>query len=298
MKKLFLLLTISLSGVVFINAQAAPQTDKEKEERRRQEEEFNRSVDNLRNVGKTSTPQDPNENFTILQSKIKPLYRKPTPEEQKMLAPAQEDLQKYAKFLSKKNTGLIKLIADEDCNKDFNVTVSTPHCLKYTMPGAGSSFSFRQEIHWLRHLGDLNFSGKSFQSSHGVLIHGIMVNIGDVALDEIGSQNKALQTLNGFQPVSDFKKAAGFASLLEKGIEGDGFTYGSNLPVKENSTYLLRSIAYRSEFFRTIDNVVYDELEFDQRKDVTIAFRVVRLNPSERVTLLWKELDKKDAHKF
>jgi hypothetical protein len=165
------------------------------------------------------------------------------------------------------------------------------------MPGAGSSYSFRMGNHWLKHLGDLNFGGENFQSSEGILTNGIMVNIGDIPLEKV-SQHKALKTLIEFQPVNDFEKAASFASLLEKGIRDKDFFYRSNLPVQENSTYFLRSIAYKGESFRAIDEVVYDEFDFDKRKDVIIAFRVVRFIPNESVTILWKEFDRKDSPKI
>ncbi|CAN5322880.1 hypothetical protein BH20ACI1_BH20ACI1_24300 [soil metagenome] len=295
MKRLLLLFGLILASFVFVNAQAASQTDKERAERERKEAEFNRRIDSLRNVDKVRIRQDPNENSQIFQSKIKPLYRKPNADEQKLLAPNQEDLQTFAEFLRKKNIGLIKLIADKGCSKDLNIIVSTPHCLKYTMPGGGSSYSFRVESHWLPHLGDLNFGGENFQSSLGLLTNGIMVNIGDVSLEQIDPQNKALKTLVEFQPAKEIEKVGGFASLLEKGIGGDGFMYGSVLPVKENSTYLLRSIAYKSEFFRTIDKIEYDEFRFDKRKDIIVAFRVIRLVPNENVTIIWKELDEKNS---
>lgn len=295
MKKLLLFFSIVLGSFVLINAQTAQQTDKEKEERMRREADFNQRVDNLRNVDKARIRQDPNENFKIFQSKIKPLYRKPNETELNLIAPNREDLQTFAGFLREKNAGLVKLIADKDCSKEFTIIVSTPHCLKYKMPGAGSSYSFRIKSPWLRHLGDLNFDGEKFQSSLGALTHGIMINIGDVPLDRLDSQNKLLQTLKDFQPVNDFEKATRFASLLERGIKSDEFMYGSVLSVKENSTYLLRSIAYRGNFFRTVDKIEYDEFEFDKRIDILVAFRVIRLNLNESVTIIWKELDKKDS---
>lgn len=298
MKKLFLLFSFVLAGFVVTDAQATQQTDRERLEREKREAAYNQRVDNLRNVDKNRVIQDPNENFQIFTSKIKPLYRKPNQEELNLLAPNQDDLQAHSEFLREKTSGLVKLIADKDCAKEFNVAVSTPHCLKYKMPGAGSSYSFRIESHWLRHLGDLNFSGEYFQSSLGALTHGIMVNIGNVPINQIDSQNKALQTLRGFQPVNDLEKASGFAALLERGIQSEEFTYGSVLSVKENSTYLLRSIAYKGGNLRTVEKVQYDEFEFDKRRDVIVAFRVIRLNPNESVTILWRELDKRESPKI
>lgn len=298
MKKLLLLFSLILANFVPVNAQAASQTDRERAEKLRQEAEFNRRIDNLRNVDKARIRQDPNENSVIFQSKIKPLYRRPSAEEQKLLEAEPEVSQNFAEFLRQRSTGILKLIADKGCSKDLNVIVSTAHCLKYKMPGAGSSYSFRVENHWLKHLGDLNFDGINLQSSFGILTNGIMVNIGDVSLEKTDLQNEALKTLTEFQPAQEIDKAAGFSTLLEKGIKGGDFIYGSILPVKENSTYLLRSIAYKTEFFRTIDKIEYDEFAFDKRKDILVAFRIVRFIPDESITIVWKVLDRKESPKI
>ena len=74
------------------------------------------------------------------------------------------------------------------------------------------------------------------------------------------------------------------------GIENDGFFYCRNLEASENTTYVLRSIAYRGSYYRAIEGFVYDELDFDERRDVTVAFRIVRRD-SESVTILWKILE-------
>ena len=36
-----------------------------------------------------------------------------------------------------------------------------------------------------------------------------------------------------------------------------------------------------------MDGFVYDELDFDERRDLTVAFRIVRRD-AESVTILWK----------
>ena len=301
MKKLFLLFSLVLSSFVVNNAQQSPPPPRTEEDYNRnlkRMDDYSKSVDALRNVDKPRNRKDPNEEFRIMQSKIKPLYRNPTDEELKLLAPAPGDLDNFADFLREKNTGLIKLIADQGCNKGIDVLVSTPHCAKYSMPGAGSSYSFRHENYRLKHLGDLNFAGKSFKSSEAILNHGIMVNIGNIPIEEIDMQNKVVRILAGFEPVKDFEKAAAFAAMLEKGVEDNGFVYGSNLRVKENSTYLMRSIAYNGESYRVVDEVEYNEFDFDKRKDIIVAFRVVRFNPDESVTIVWKELQRKDSPKI
>ena len=231
-----------------------------------------------------------------MQQYVKPLYREPSKEEMSLLAPSSEDTENFADFLRQKNTGLIKLIADKGCDKN-TVVAASAHCSTYTMPGAGSAFSFRTNNYRMEHLADLNFTGKSFQAL-GSLIHGIMVNLGDVPLEKVDLQTEGISYLTNIRPASDIGKAQELADQLTKGIDNNGFVYRSILPVKENATYVLRSVAYDGVLPRTIRDISYNEFEFDKRRDVIIAFRVVRLDANESVTILWKELANKKASKL
>lgn len=301
MKNLILLLGLFFGSFVLINAQQTgrnPSTplsreEEEREAKRKNQDDINRRSNDLR-----MTEEFPvkSEKSRAIQQYIRPLYREPNEEELKLLAPTSEDKEKFAEFLRQKNTGLIKLIADKNCDKN-NVVASSAHCSTYTMPGAGSAFSFRTNNYRMEHLADLNFTGKSFQAL-GSLIHGIMVNIGDVPLEKVDLQMEGVNYLTNLRPTSDIGKAQEFADQLTKGIENNGLVYRSILPVKENTTYLLRSIAYDGVLPRTVRDVSYNEFDFDKRKDVIIAFRVIRFDLNESVTILWKELANKKAPKL
>ena len=101
-------------------------------------------------------------------------------------------------------------------------------------------------------------------------------------------------------PSEDMEKANELTEKLlsEEGIKNGGFTYRSVVPVAENITYVLRSIAYRGNIYRTIQGMTYDELEFDKRREITVAFRVVRLEGEDNVTILWKELGNQKVPKL
>ena len=299
MKNLSLVL-ILIFGVVAINAQTrgnpTPTPDAESPIDSGRQDDINRRSDNLRLTEKF--PVEPvNKDNKTFREKIRPIYRKPEKEERAILAPNSEDETKFAQFLKAKGTGLTKLIIDQGCDKDVGVVVSTPHCLKYSMPGAGASYSFRYDNYRIRYLGDINFTGKVFQSV-GVLTHGIFADIGDVPLEDLNLNTKGIDFLGKIEPAENFAEAKALIDKLEKGIENGGFIYKNNLPVKENTTYLLRSIAYRGNSYRTVAGIMYDELEFDKREDITIAFRIVRLEPDGSVTILWKELESKKAPKI
>ena len=162
----------------------------------RQQEETNRRFDALRNGGNRANN---NLSRTLAIQNINNIYRKPTKNEFELLAPNKEDLKKYAQFLRQSNTGLLKLIADQGCAENTNVLDVSEVCLKYSMPGAGSSYSFRTENYRIRRLSDLTYADDSFQSL-GILAHAILVNVGDIPLEQISLQTKGLKFLTEFKP--------------------------------------------------------------------------------------------------
>lgn len=225
---------------------------------------------------------------------INSLYRKATKDELKKIAPSPELFEKYAGFLRQPNTGLTKLVADVGCAENTKIVVATDECLKYTMPGAGFSYSFRTDSYRIPRLADLIFTDNSFQAA-GIFLHGIFVNIGDVPLDKVTLQTNGLEFLVNFQPEVDYAKAKEIDRQLTKGIEKSGFLYRRGLYTVENTTFVLRSIAYQGKYFQTIKGVTYNEFAFDKRKDIIVAFRIVQKHADESVTILWKELARKNA---
>ncbi len=229
-----------------------------------------------------------------LRKEIEPLYRKPSKKELKAIEPSRELFDKYAEFLRQPNTGLTKLIDDKGCAENTKVVVATDNCLKYTMPGAGSSFSFRMQSYRIPRLADLTFTDKSFQAA-GVLLHGIFVNIGNVPLEEVSLQTNGLKYLVDFQPEPDYEKSRVIDLQMTRGVVHDGFLYRRGLFIVENTTFALRSIAYDGKYFRAVNGFTYNEFDFDKRKDVIVVFRIVEKDETGNVTILWKELREKDS---
>ena len=84
-------------------------------------------------------------------------------------------------------------------------------------------------------------------------------------------------------------------NLVSKGIISDGFLYRRGLYVAENATFALRSVAYSGKYYRAVKNLTYNEFDYDKRKDVIIVFRIVERDEAGNVTILWKQLQEKDA---
>ncbi len=298
MKKLLVLIVVLLGSSIGTYSQGMPQPTPQPvytESIRRQintSSDLNRRSENMRMA--ENFPIRTEEDRVIFLRGIQPHFRESTDAELEFIAPNSEDREKYASFLKKKNTGLIKLIDDKGCASNKNIVNASPKCEGYTMPGAGSSYSFRFGDYRIFNLSDINYKNNRFESL-GVLTHGIMVNLGDVSLEDADLDSKGMNYLVKLKPANDFQKAAEIAQDLTKGIKDDGFTYASILPVAENSTYALRSIAYNGESLKVVEGLLYNEMELDRREDIIVVFRVVRLNPNDNVTILWKELKSKKS---
>ncbi len=302
MKKLAWLAIVLGGGFVFANGQVPgatpisnPDTTQEIRQRVLREQDKDRRFDTLKNGGRRSVPQGLRRE--IFFERIVPLYRKPTKEELKTIAPNAEDVSKYADFLKNENAGITKLAVDFGCADNPIVVVATPDCLLYTMPGAGSSYSFRINNYRIRRLADLTFTNNSFQTT-GILTHGILINLGDISLEQISLQTKGVKFLLDFPPTAEYEQAVETERRLVAGIEQDGFVYKSGLAAEENRTYFLRSIAYRGASLRAVGGVTYNELDFDKREDIFVAFRIIRKDEDGSITILWKELDSKKSPKI
>lgn len=235
--------------------------------------------------------------FLRLRRAIEPLYRKPTKKELKAVEASRALAEKYAVFLRQPDTGLTKLIDDKGCAASTKVVNASEKCLQYTMPGAGSSFSFRTQNYRIPRLADVTFTDRSFQAS-GALLHGIFVNLGNVPLEAVSLETNGMEYLVDFQPETDFDENRAIDLKLTNGVRRDGFLYRRGLYAVENTTFALRSVAYGGRLMRASIGVTYNEFNFDKRKDVIVVFRIVEKDAEGNVTILWKQLQEKDSPKI
>ena len=82
---------------------------------------------------------------------------------------------------------------------------------------------------------------------------------------------------------------------LQSAVEKDGYYYAKELRAVEQMTYVIRSVAYRGNVYRLVGGFVYDELDFDKRLDITVAFRIIRKHDDGSITIIWKEIARKPS---
>lgn len=284
-----------VSACLIANAQWPRPTNNGIEGMRQQREAGNRrDRETVQTPGNSTVPRNRTETSQALIPKI-------TDEGKKMVSIKPEVKNRYKEFLNMPNTGVVKLFPNR-CNKDKyttndNVVLAGEGCFDSIIPGGGNSFSFRTKLHTLNNLSDLELGNEKFKIS-GQLIQGILVSLGDVLIESIGYEHEAMRFITQFSPGGDKTSAVKQSRDLETGYQNGEFNYARAQPVKNNTTYLLRSSAYRIEPVDALTVFGYYSgklFNADKRKDVIVAFRVVAIENDGSVIVLWKELSRKDS---
>lgn len=232
---------------------------------------------------------------TVSVDMIPLLFGRRLSKEQKIrLAPAKSDSDRYANFLRQSKTGLIKLFPDLGCEENANVVRADETCLQWIPNSA--FYSFREKEHTSDFLADLRLE-KGVLVSDGFLSQSILVNLGAVDLETVTGSSGGMKFLNEFEPASESKIALEQVKQIIKGVKAENYIYKKSLPAVENATYALRVIAYRANLWRSYRGQLFNVLAGDKRIDQTIAFRVTGKNDDGSLTLLWKELSRKEAPK-
>jgi len=224
-----------------------------------------------------------------------PFKTKRTREQNRRLLPSRADLEKYDSFLRQPRTGVVKIFPDIDCENNANVLRADEQCLKWIPNSA--FYSFREAEHTNEFLSDLRVKDEFFVSD-GILSQGILVSLGNISLENLTLNNDGMKFLIEFAPETDSKDALKQTKQIIRGVRSDKFEYRKTLPIVENATYAMRVVAYRGKFFRVFRGALFDVLAGDDRADLVVAFRVVRKSDDGSITLIWKELQRKEAPKI
>lgn len=241
----------------------------------------------------TSPAAKQNSKNAGLESRVYfPFRKKPSKEQRQRLQPQAEDAARYAQILAQPRTGIFRLLPDSGCEANPLVIRADENCLN-RIPDS-SFFSFRENEHTQEILSDIRLKN-GYLISDGILSQAILVNLGDVRLESVTTATKGLNFLNEYAPQIANREAHKQFLQMANGVESGGFTYRKTAPVVENSTYALRIIAYKGNIFKTFRGFHFDLLAGDKRIDQTLTFRVVRKEPDGGVTIVWRELARREA---
>lgn len=219
-----------------------------------------------------------------------------------LLAPHPDDLTKYKTFLEQSKTGIFRLMPDYGCESKNTLRVGG--ICEHHIPGKWA-YSFRLRDYSNEVFHDIWFTEGTLVSE-GFLSQGILSNLGDVPLQNVSLSSNEMKYLAEFDPATDRSIIKDQYQMISKGFEKDGLYYSNQIKIGENTTYVLRIIAYRLEdkfFLRKQAKTSADKekvffLKYDKRNDSIFAFRVIRKGDDGGITILWKEILRQKSPKI
>ncbi|HVF21485.1 MAG TPA: hypothetical protein VM941_00345 [Pyrinomonadaceae bacterium] len=195
--------------------------------------------------------------------------------EKSFLDPSEEDRVRYAAFLDQPGTGLIRLLPREK----FDSEVYKNNKRTITMRGGGSYYSFLRNTQEYGYGSDISLDSGQLHTGFAGADYGMLTDLGDIPLESVGAETPAVTLFAAYQPPQQEQLARKEARRIAQGSELEGLPVKRSVPLKLNSTFLLRSINYSSS-------------------DVLVAFKVVRIDSDGSATILWKLLKKYGKPKF
>lgn len=248
----------------------------EVEQRRQREQEYRR----LRSIQAAA-----NQNTAARRAELK---ARATPKDLEALQVEKEDKTRFAAFLKQPRTGIFRLHDIAGCEESEKIYSIEEPCPAHIVD-KGSAYSFSEEDYDYRLLADISLE-KSNLRIRKIETLSFLTNLGDVAIENLTLAASGIREMAEFVPSLDKKEVLAQYRIATRGFQVGKYVYKTSRPLKENSTYALRAITYR------IEN---PSLPFKTRRlDVIVVFRVVRAHGDGSVSILWKELQRKEAPKL
>lgn len=178
-----------------------------------------------------------------------------------LLAPSEKDRRTHAEFLSRPDTGLMRLLPREKWH------------LKLSTSGDGAYYSFTLRTNEYGRSVDIGLEQGQLRVGFAGANFGFMLDLGEVSLEDMTEETEAVRFMASFKaPVPEAEARAAHRQFAgHEGHQAGLWTYKSRVPAVAGHTYALRSINYRDS-------------------DVLVAFSVVRQDTDGSVVLLWKLL--------
>ena len=203
-------------------------------------------------ISERQAPQEPKRENRVIKSGL--------------LAPSAQDRTDHERFLTQSNTGLIRLLPREVF--DWRV-YNTPK--KIGLRGGGAYYSFAFISHEYGWGSDIELDHGKLSSGFTGADIGILANLGDVDLDTLSLNDRRVNFLATYKPPNSERNARIEQERFLYGFNVDGIDYRRTLPALVGSTYLVRSVVYRTS-------------------DMLVAFRVVREDTDGSLIIAWKRL--------
>lgn len=286
------ILLLAFSNTLFLQAQVSDEKRMRDEEKLRQDTQRaseKQQIDRVQGSGNMRPIESDTRrggSASILREfENRTLTKREREELESLRSPNSEDITKYREFLKQKRTGIFRLFPNLGCEQGRILRVDGD-CANAVLNSW--SYSFQNKDYGE---GDLKLDTQSLISD-SFLSQNIIVGLGDVPLENVSLGLNQAKFLLDFKPEAKNKKAREQFWQISKKITVNNFIYGKVIRTDENATFLMRIIAYRLSIIR------FPEFFNKKRRDKIIAFRIIRKDSDDSITILWKELADKKSPKL
>ncbi len=206
-----------------------------------------------------------------------------TREQKLFLAPEVSVKDYYALLLKEKNTGIARLFPSGLCGDTSKIARADERC-RFMPPlqGGAAYYSFRHRSYQPTAWADVVYKDGKLITGFAPHTLGLIIDLGDKPIEQVSLALSELTQLQTFRPPTDLT----YEAIRDKDTITPHITRLARTPnaqtLQPNRTYVVRSIAYRSNGF---------EDSWAKRGDSIIALRVVAVDKANNsTTIIWREL--------
>lgn len=289
--KCLLFLFLLINSMILAFGQVAPQTEKvgpitqasqanQEIWKKQQESLLNDSENKLRGLQGQAEGSESSGRVEYLPE---PKFTK---EQKLLITPANDDLARNNDFLKLPKTGIFKILPNI-CGDERIINVKDEKCLSKGYRDL-SYYSFRKKLYAGLAWSDLNYEDDSLVIGFEKLTIGFIRELGDVPLDSLNKDSAEIKVLIELKMPKELTQIRLKKEEIMLGIDIGENKFFSKVKTKQGQTYLLRSYSYRTRL----------DAYNDRRIDIVVAFKIIGIDDSKGLTIIWKELFKGDTIKI
>lgn len=225
----------------------------------------------------------------VLLSFKRSSFRNPTFQELQAVAVPSDELAMFNSLHLGNNSGVFVLLPSKDCGQSSNPSGLSDWCSIFSMPGNGSSYSFRASKYRMARYADLSMEDGLLKAGSRKTL-GFLVDLGEKEIAKVAETTRGMQYIFTYVPPGKPDGVEPEWNAFDQGRIIEGFKYSRRLPIQIGHVYALRTIAFRAVSQQESWGYVFNELDFDKRRDLVVVFQIVSQTTDGKLTIIWRVL--------
>ncbi len=193
------------------------------------------------------TRQQALDKFSELKEQAKSL-------EKTILLPDKQDIE----LAEKENFNVFRILPREKYDNSFS-----------TIRGGGAYYSFTKQSHSYNEIPQIELQNNGFSVGFAGFNSGLICDLGEISLAEIGEKTKGFSFLIDYKPVNNESEGRIESRRFSAGFNVGVATFKNRFPSVVGHSYFLRAISY-------------------DQADVMVAFKVQRKDDDGSLIIFWK----------